>query len=53
MADGKFLELLHSVELGRRNLSRPSMAVDYDDVERAVRLDEVKKAHADPTQDAP
>jgi hypothetical protein len=53
MADGEFMDLLHSVELGRRNVSKPFLAVDYEDVEKAKGLDESKQAHAIETTNAP
>ena len=53
MPDGEFLDLLHSIELGRRNVDLPSMAVDYPDVEKAKGLDESKRAHAIETENTP
>jgi len=50
MPDGEFLDLLHTIELGRRNVDLPSLAVDYADVEKAKGLDESKQAHAIETQ---
>ena len=53
MPDGEFLDLLHSVELGRRNVDQSNMAVDYSDVDKAKGLDESKRAHAIETENAP
>ena len=53
MPDGEFLDLLHSVELGRRNVDQKNMAVEYSDVDKAKGLDESKQAHAIETENAP
>ena len=53
MPDGEFLDLLHSVELGRRNVDQSNMAGDYSDVDKAKGLDESKRAHAIETENAP
>ena len=53
MPDGEFMDLLHSVELGRRNVSKPFLAVGYEDVAKAKGLDESKQAHSIETINAP